>query len=89
LKILTPRNTDELLKEITERGFADLIRSDEKTLADRLVREGKLELSAVLPNGGKRYKLAPSPKEKKSITCKGCGVKFKAWTAGMCGKCKK
>ncbi len=85
----TPTLSFLILQQVKNRGFVDLISSSEKTAADKMVLEGELTFVSSLPNGGKRYKEGPPKKEKKSITCKGCGLSFKAWTAGKCGKCKK
>ncbi len=82
------KDSDSITKEVKERGFIDLISSSEKATADKMVLEGELTFISSLPNGGKRYKEGPPKKEKKKITCKGCGFKFSAWTAGKCGKCK-
>jgi hypothetical protein len=81
------KTPEEILKEALERGFVVLASSEDKALADRLVREGKLTAASKSRSGLKRYHPAPPPKAKKRVTCK-CGVTFWAWTAGACGACK-
>ncbi len=81
------KSEEQMIKEATDRGFLVVESSEDKALADRLVRERKLDPVVAGKSGTKHYRLAPPPKEKRNFTCK-CGVKFKAWTAGACGRCK-
>lgn len=82
------KTAEEMIQEATDRGFLTAELSEDKTLADRLVREGKLIAVARGGSGIKHYRLAPPPKAKKKVKCGICGVTFLSWTAGACGKCK-